>query len=153
MEFLSFITVWVFEFHHNLSFQFHYSVSFWVFYNNLSCWVSSQFEFLSFITVWLFEFHHNLSFLVPSQPEFSSFITIRVLSHFDSFWWKGFFCEIKEDLVTTVITVTTVTFVITGHTLFLEENKVKNKSWNLVLTFTDMGGILSPLCNNDLTQF
>ena len=43
-EFLSFITIWVFEF-------------------------LSQFEFLSFITIWVFRSHHNLSFWVSSQFE------------------------------------------------------------------------------------
>ena len=103
-EFLSFIktwvfcflTIWVFEFHHNLSFK-----------------VSSQLEFLSLTTIWVFEVHHNWnwSFWVLSpfelfdlvinwvffwHFELLSFITIwvfLVLSQFEflSFWvWPPF---------------------------------------------------------------
>ena len=39
-----------------------------------------------------------------------------------------------------------------GHKLFLEENKVKNKSWNLVLISTDMDSIVSPQWDNDFIQ-
>ena len=35
-----------------------------------------------------------------------------------------------------------------GQQIFLEENKVKNKSWNFVLIKTDMGSIVSPLTQN-----
>ena len=51
-DFWSFVTIWVFEFHPNLSFEFCH---------NLSFWVSSQFELLTFIPIWVLEFHHNLS--------------------------------------------------------------------------------------------
>ena len=45
LSLFSLVTIWVFEFHLNLSF-----------------WVLSQFAFLGFITIWVFEFHHSLSF-------------------------------------------------------------------------------------------
>ena len=84
IEFLSFVTIRVFEFGHNLSFatiwvlsQFEFCqylsfVTIWVvlqfeFLNFISIKVSSQFEFLSFITLGDFEFHHNLIFWVSSQ--------------------------------------------------------------------------------------
>ena len=65
------ITIWVFEFCHNLIF-----------------WVLSQFEFLSFVTIWVFEFRQNLSFWVLSQFEFFSFVTIYIFKfcHNLSFW-------------------------------------------------------------------
>ena len=74
-EFLSFITIWLFEFYHNLGVQ-----------------VSSQYEYLSFITIWVIEFHHNLSFWVSSRFELLRFITIWVFDflHNLSFWWKTF---------------------------------------------------------------
>ena len=67
LEFLSFVTIWVFtfwvyEFCHNLSF-----VTIWVFFTT---WVESPFEFLSIITIWVF--------WVSSKLELLSFITILV---------------------------------------------------------------------------
>ena len=85
----SFVTIWVFEFCHDLGL-----VTFWVieFCHNLSFWGLLQYKFLSFITIWVSEFyqnkffsfitiwvlvfHHTLSFKVSSQFEFLSFITI-----------------------------------------------------------------------------
>ena len=60
--FFSFVTIWVFEFGHNLCFL-----------------VSSQFEVFSFVTIWVFEFCPNLSFWVLSQFVFLCFVTIWVL--------------------------------------------------------------------------
>ena len=39
-----------------------------------------------------------------------------------------------------------------GQKLFLQENKVKNKIWNLVLISTDKGSIVCLRWDNDLTQ-
>ena len=72
-EFLSFVTMWVFEFCHNLSFR-----------------VLSQFEFLSLITIWVFKFHHKLGFWVLSQFEILRFITIWVWVWV--FLWNFFSC-------------------------------------------------------------
>ena len=57
--FLSFVTIWVLEFCHNLS-------------------------FLNFVAIWMFEFGHNLSFWVLSQFKFLSFhnFSLWVLSQF-----------------------------------------------------------------------
>ena len=102
---LSFVTIWVllqFEFCHNLSFvnsvlshcEFEF-VTIWVFefWHHLSFWVLSQFEFLGFITIWVFELHHNLSWVL-SQFGFLSLIRIWVLSFFVKiFVWKK---EIKN---------------------------------------------------------
>ena len=40
----------------------------------------------------------------------------------------------------------------TGQKLILEENKVKCKSWSLVLISTDMGSVVSPRWDNDHPQ-
>ena len=63
-EFLSFVTIQVLEFWHNLSF-----------------------EFLSVVTIWVFKFCHNLSFWVLSHFEFLSckILSFWVLSYFDIF--------------------------------------------------------------------
>ena len=55
------ITIWFFEFCHNLIFL-----------------VLSQFELLNFVTIWVFEFCCNLSLWVLSQFEFWSFVKILV---------------------------------------------------------------------------
>ena len=99
-DFLSFITIWVFDFHHNLSF-----------------WISSQFEFLSFITIWVFNFPHNLIFCVSLQFELSSFIKFWVIEfypnlifefyHILSFWM---FCWINLVLVKKKIFFLTIFF-------------------------------------------
>ena len=99
---LSIVTIWVFEFCHNLSYrveskfelsQFEYLRS-----HNLSFWVGSKFEFghsfsLSFVTIRVrvlskFEFCHNLSIWNLSQFKFLSWATIWVfeLDHNLSFW-------------------------------------------------------------------
>ena len=69
-EFLSFVTIWVSELCHNLSF-----------------WVLSQFDFLSFATIGDFEFCHNLSFIVITILVLS-FITFQVFKfcHDFKFW-------------------------------------------------------------------
>ena len=80
----SFVTIWVFEFCHNLSFKV---LSQFVFLRFVTIWVFSQFEFLSLVTIWVlsfatirfFEFCHYLSFQVLSQFEFSSFVTFWVV--------------------------------------------------------------------------
>ena len=89
-QFLSFVTIWVIEFCHNMSqFKFWHNFGFvtiWVlsqleffkFFHNLSFWVFSQFEFFSFVSIWVFEFYHHLSFWVWSKFGFLSFITIWV---------------------------------------------------------------------------
>ena len=65
-EFMSFITICVFEFHHNLSFQFHQNLSFWI----VISWVFEGHHNLSFITIWVFdriwvfEFCHSLSYVI-----------------------------------------------------------------------------------------
>ena len=69
IEFVSFVTICVFEFCNNL--------------NGVQIWVFSQFEFLSFVTILGFEFGHNLSFWVLSQFEGLSFVTI----------WRFEFCH------------------------------------------------------------
>ena len=78
LDFFSLIKIWVFEFHHNLSF-----------------WVSSKFEFLSFNQIWVspqlgFWVYHNLIFWVISPFE------IWVLSQFEFVeFWSLSFCENK----------------------------------------------------------
>ena len=79
-EFLSFVTIWVFE--------FCYSLIFWVIFfsfvtigvydvcYNLRFWFLTQFVFLSFLIIWFFEFCNKLSFWVLSQFEFLSVVTI-----------------------------------------------------------------------------
>ena len=37
-----------------------------------------------------------------------------------------------------------IMLLLTGQKLFLKENKVKKKGWNVVLITTDMGTIVSP---------
>ena len=75
-KFLSYFTIWVFDFHHNMHFQF---------YHNLSFWVLLQFEFLSF----------SKRFFFVKEKKWKIF-----------FWWTNL-------LVTTVTTVTTVSTVTT----------------------------------------
>ena len=81
-EFLSFVTIWVFEFCQN-NFFLLFELS-----HNLCFWVLSQFKFLSFVTIWFFEFCHNLTFQVLSQYVFLSFVTIGVFKfcHYLRFW-------------------------------------------------------------------
>ena len=61
-EFLSFVTIFVFEFYHNKSF-----------------WFLSQFYVLGLITIWVVKFNHNLSF------ELDNYLSFWALSHL-SFW-------------------------------------------------------------------
>ena len=85
LKILSFVTVWVFEFHPNLNFwnlsQFE-SFSHCEFCHILGLviiWVLSQFECCQTLSFWVlsqffFEFDHNLSFWSWSHIEFLSFI-------------------------------------------------------------------------------
>ena len=105
LYFLSFVTIGVFEFCHNLnfwvfshilSFEFGQSLSFmtlWVFefvtigvskfYQKFNFWVLLQFEFLSFVAFWVYEFFSsNLSFQHLSQYDFFSFSQFFVVTHF-----------------------------------------------------------------------
>ena len=100
-EFISLVTIWIFEFCHNLSFFCCHNLSSWVCHNliekkkekMLQIFVSlpsllslmsqlsllsllSQMSLLICITIWFLEFGQNLSFWVLSQFEFSSFVTI-----------------------------------------------------------------------------
>ena len=87
---LSFIIIWIYEFHCNLHFlglsQFAFwsfiKIWFFEFHQYLSFWVSSKFEFLGFIPIWAFEFHHNLSFRVSSEFQILSLSTIWVFMFF-----------------------------------------------------------------------
>ena len=105
LEFLSFITIWVFDFFLSLKIFFCHNLSFEFFFHNLSfltfrffskyvtIWVLSQIDFftisfffynLSFskldffhpLSYWVFEFHRNFHFWVSSKFELLSFITI-----------------------------------------------------------------------------
>ena len=79
---LGFVTIWVFEFCHNLNLQFSHNLSFCVlsppvfffivlspfhlfrlFSHNLRFWVLSQFQFLSFVTIWFFWVLSQFEFL------------------------------------------------------------------------------------------
>ena len=87
-EFLSFVTIRVFEFCHILSF--------FKFCHNLSFWVLSQFEFLTLVTISVFDFCQNLIFWFLSQLEFwwhFRFFNISVLMMFQ-FWWHLSYCKI-----------------------------------------------------------
>ena len=87
---LSFVTICLFEFCHNLICwvlsQFEL-VTIWAF-NNLSCqdlsfvtiWVFEDCQNLSFVTIWVFKTCYNLKVWVWSQFEFLSLVTIWVLS-------------------------------------------------------------------------
>ena len=87
---LATVTIWVYEFCHNLTFWvvtiwlFEFTILVFRFYHiflvllefdffchTLCFWVQSQFEFLSFVTIWLFKL---------TQFEFSSFVTIEFSS-------------------------------------------------------------------------
>ena len=101
-DFLSFVTIQVFEFCHNLSLsfitfcfsEFCQNSSFWV-CQNLSFWVlsyfflaKSQFKCLSFVTIWIFELSWvELSFLVLWEFEFLSFVTIWVIKFGHNLSW------------------------------------------------------------------
>ena len=100
------ITIWIFEFYHNLRFVLSPKFKFWSLITIWFFFVSSQLQFLSFITIWFFEFNHNLSFWVSSQFEFLSCMTIWVFefhhnlgfsfsSQFFFVLWKLFFCFVK----------------------------------------------------------
>ena len=84
LEFLSFVTIWVFNFFYNLRC--------WV-CQNLSFWFLTQFEFLIFVTIQVF-------FL--SQFELLSFVTIWVFEFSPSFWywflWKLNFFKFRHNL-------------------------------------------------------
>ena len=58
----------------------------------------------------------------------------------------------KKTFLFNIVSILEVTQNTIGQKLFLQENKVKNQSWNLVLISTDMGSIVSPRWDNDLTQ-
>ena len=75
--YFSFVTVWDFEFCHNLSIcvlsqlQFLSFVAIWVkFCHYLSFWFWSQFEFLIFVTISVFEFSHQLGLVAIWVIEF-----------------------------------------------------------------------------------
>ena len=85
---MSFIKIFVFEFHQNFSF-----------------WVSAQFRILSFIKILVFRFHNNLSFWVLSQFELLSFIKLWAFDFFsgkkflgDFFWCKKVIIVIKKKI-------------------------------------------------------
>ena len=101
--FLSFVTIWVFELHHNwslwVSSQFQcfsfITISVFEFHNNWSFWVSLQLEFLSVIPTGVFEFHHNLSLWFFSV----FFVWIKLLFYcffLFVFLWKKYFGEEKK---------------------------------------------------------
>ena len=109
-EFLSFITIWVFNCITAWVFECYITIWVFEFHHNLRFWVSSQFEFLSFSTIWVFEFHHNRSFWVSSQLEFHhtlsfwvssqfKFLSFMTIRRFWVFWWKKLFGEDKKNLI------------------------------------------------------
>ena len=106
-EFLSFMRIWVFQFHHNLSLSFYHYSSFFS--------VSSDFEFLGFIRIWVLEFHQNLSFwVIRIWVEIHQNVSFWVSSEFEFFWFKKSFYGntsflVHFFLVTTVATITTIT--------------------------------------------
>ena len=63
IEFFFVVTIWVFEFCHNLSWEFCQNLSFWVLWQFKGC-VLSQFESLGFFTINFCLFCFNLSFWV-----------------------------------------------------------------------------------------
>ena len=88
---MSFITISVFEFHHNLSYYFFLHFDFLSFHHNLRFLISSRFDFLSLITIWVFTFITIWAFecrLFKSRFEFLSFITILCFYYHQnwSFW-------------------------------------------------------------------
>ena len=87
-EFSSFVTIWVFEFCHNLSFELS-QFSFLVFYN-LIFWILSFLKILCLVSVSVFEFCHNSSFWVLSQLEFEF---CHSLSFFFFTIWVFKFCH------------------------------------------------------------
>ena len=87
---LSFVSIWVFEFCHNLSFWFLWQFEFLCFVTIWVFDVGHDLTFLSFVTIWLFELCHNLTFWVVTIWLFEfchnlSSVTIWVLSQFEFF--------------------------------------------------------------------
>ena len=72
-EFLSFVTIWVFEFCHKLKILVLAQLEV-LSCQNFGFWVLSQFEFKSFVIIWVFKLSHF---------KFLSFVTIWVFSQFE----------------------------------------------------------------------
>ena len=72
LDFLSFVTFWVFVFCKMLSFQIVSYFEFFLVLSNLSCWVLSHFEVLSFVTFFVSELCNIYNSLVLSHFEFLS---------------------------------------------------------------------------------
>ena len=98
-----FVTIWVYDFGHNLSF-----------------WVLSQCVIFSFVTIWTFKFCHKLGFWFVTIWVFE-FVTICVFELCHNFKDKKYFF-LNVTSVTTVTTVTTVTQCVTIWVLEFDHN-------------------------------
>ena len=100
LEDLSYVTIWYFEFCHNLIVWFLSPYEILSFVTSWFCWVLSQLQIWSFVPIWVI---HNFKFLVLSQFEFCHNLIFLVFSkykfcHSLSFWvlsWLEFLSLVK----------------------------------------------------------